>query len=663
MNTLIPSRFTTNLESGHLENDRYYALRVTSLVCVLSVLWGAAEVSAQGLQGSLSFEQTCLTDIMTPVAQSSSIDERDQLHLSRINGATRELTYTRISLGGDTISEAVVTPIDLEVSPVNDTDILARRDQVYICSHRSTQGLRSLVVFIRDQSGVWREELLALNAADGAQCEIMWFDGKLRVAASQEGQVYWYTREPTEWTEEVLTPEGQSQGFDLRATVTSQGRVLLAHRSADYAHLYLSVLNEGVWEGGETPFNTPFNYAAAGVRPQAIEWPDGLVWIFHGSRNGNTQLDFDGDGYSLVTEVPLDADPFTFQWSNYDGLGGINAARVFRGEDGDPEVYFLTRELLRNPVTGNRFALRMHRVTFDYSLDEYYQLDQSIAGFPHYHLRPNIHETPTALPAMTHIDDSSMGTKSCFWRLTDRDGDGLPDEGERRRGTNADLADSDGDGRSDGLEVREGTNPLIVDDGNPLMWPPEVTPLDDTEPGGEMAGDMAGDMAGETQAGEAPAGEIPAGETPAGETPAGETPAGEIPSGETPAGETPAGETPAGEVPAGETPAGETPAGETPAGETPAGEVPAGEVASGENMIGGTPEAGLFAGFAAAGDEDSDDEDSSMSTQAQGGCQQDPRSGLAGYGSLMLLLSALTLLRRRTSSSSLASCNDQPDLT
>ncbi|HJV32429.1 MAG TPA: Ig-like domain-containing protein [Patescibacteria group bacterium] len=44
--------------------------------------------------------------------------------------------------------------------------------------------------------------------------------------------------------------------------------------------------------------------------------------------------------------------------------------------------------------------------------------------------------------------------------VLDTDGDGLPDDAERRFGTDPDAADTDGDGFSDGQEVKNGYNPL-----------------------------------------------------------------------------------------------------------------------------------------------------------------------------------------------------------
>lgn len=44
--------------------------------------------------------------------------------------------------------------------------------------------------------------------------------------------------------------------------------------------------------------------------------------------------------------------------------------------------------------------------------------------------------------------------------VADRDGDGIPDEEEIRRGTNPEVIDTDGDGYSDGDEVKSGYNPL-----------------------------------------------------------------------------------------------------------------------------------------------------------------------------------------------------------
>jgi hypothetical protein len=50
--------------------------------------------------------------------------------------------------------------------------------------------------------------------------------------------------------------------------------------------------------------------------------------------------------------------------------------------------------------------------------------------------------------------------------VSDRDGDGIPDDEEDELGTDPDDADSDGDGTSDGDEVRNGTDPTDPNDGS-----------------------------------------------------------------------------------------------------------------------------------------------------------------------------------------------------
>jgi hypothetical protein len=49
--------------------------------------------------------------------------------------------------------------------------------------------------------------------------------------------------------------------------------------------------------------------------------------------------------------------------------------------------------------------------------------------------------------------------------VSDRDGDGIPDDEEDDLGTDPDDPDSDGDGTNDGDEVRDGTDPTDPDDG------------------------------------------------------------------------------------------------------------------------------------------------------------------------------------------------------
>ena len=503
---------TQEIWANRLSQGQKISFLISLLVISVNYAQGVKSSYAQGIAGSFSFEQTCLTDLDNPKSQNLSVDERNRAHLSRLNPSTRELIYSRLELGIEPIHEVVSSPIDLEFDPVTDTDILARHDQVYICSHRSTQMSKSLVVFIRDQEGVWREEILEEDATDGGDCEIAWVDGTLNVAASRAGVVYWYARGQQSWSREAISPVGESQGFDLRLTLTQLGEVLLSHRSFDYRSQLISSRVNHVWQTVAISNLEPLPaIETAGVRSQAVQWSDEQVWLFHGSRNGETRLDYEGDGYALVTEDPLSAEPYTYKWSSTEGMGGINAAKILNGPDGE-ECFYLTRELIRNPVTGNRFGLRLHRFTKDFSLDEYYQLSQSIPGQPNYHLEPEIQVDPSGLPVLAHIDDGNTETRSCIWRLVDTDGDGLADEGELRRGTNINLVDTDGDGRSDGLEVQEGTDPLVIDHPRPLSFEPEVVPFSEEMNGGDEA------MAGEAMAGESVAGEEMVNESEEGST-------------------------------------------------------------------------------------------------------------------------------------------------
>ena len=547
-------------------------------------------VQAQGINGEMTFEQTCLTDIDNPSSQNMAVDERNRIHLSRIDPGTRQLVYTQLNLGQEPIREVIADPLDLEANPVNDTDLIARHDQVYICAYRSTQMTRTLNVFIRDQEGAWREEIIEPNGEDGGECEITWMNDTLNVATERNGMVYWYQRGSDSWTHQAVSPEGESQGFDLRLTLTSTGEVLLTHRSFNYQELFLSQQIDSVWSTRSITSFDPYTFEAAGVRPQAIQWADGLIWIFHGSRNGNARLDFEADGYALVTEAPDPGENFTFKWSDYEGLGGINAAKILIGPNGEEEGYFLTRELIRNPVTGNRYGFRLHRFTRNFLLDEYYQLQQSMPGFPNFHLEPEIQADPAGLPILAHIDRAISETRSCIWRLADTDDDGLPDEGETRLGTDLNLADTDGDGRTDGLEIQEGTDPLVIDEANPLSWPPEVLPFDDDEmmAGADMAGsDMAGaDMAGSDMAGADMAGADMAGADMAGADMAGADMAGADMAGADMAGADMAGADMAGADMAGADMAGADMAGADMAGADMAGADMAGADMAGADMAG-----------------------------------------------------------------------------
>ena len=146
-------------------------LSQTSIIILLTVCF-IQVIKAQGVEGSMQFEQSCLTDIDNPSSQNIAVDERNRIHMSRLDPSTRQLIYTRLVLGQDPLHEVVANPIDLEVSPVSDTDLIARHDQVYICAYKSTQITRTLNVFIRNQEGIWREEIIESEGMGGKGCEI-----------------------------------------------------------------------------------------------------------------------------------------------------------------------------------------------------------------------------------------------------------------------------------------------------------------------------------------------------------------------------------------------------------------------------------------------------------------------------------------------------------
>ena len=584
----------------------YLSYCVLSTVVVMSSSL-ISSVQAQRQAGNMSFTQTCFTDINNPNSQSIAVDERDRIHISRLNPENRQLIYTQVNGSDMPFHEIVADPIDLEINPVNDSAILARHDQVYICAYRSTAMSRELVLFVRNQEGTWWEEIIEDNGSGGQSCEITWLDNTLHIATQVNGAVHWYSRGEQAWSNQVLTDTNGSQGFDLKLHKNNDGSVMLTHRSSNYMHLYLTWLEDGQWQSHDVVYSEPYNYSqGAGVRPQALKWPDGTVWIFHGSRNGNSMLDWDEDGYSLVTESPTTENNFTFRFLTNDSRsGGINAARMLTGPDGREECYFLTRELNRSALANDAFGLLLNRFTYDFSFEEFYQLQQSIPGVPNIHLEPEIHSDSAGLPIVSHIDRGVTETKSCFWRLIDSDGDGLADEGETRLGTDPMLPDSDGDGRFDGLEVQEGTDPLLSDEAQPLSWPPEILPFGEEMTGGsDMAGtEMAGETAGmEVMAGETAGMEVMAGETAGMEVMAGETAGMEVMAGEAAGMEVMAGEAAGMEVVAGEAAGMEVMAGETAGMEVMAGEVAGMEVMAGEVTAGETTDMEVNAGEVTGGE-------------------------------------------------------------
>ncbi len=630
-------------------------------------LFGIAH--AQRGIGSMNFEQSCLTDINNPSSQTLSIDERDQIHISRINPETRQLIYTHINADNIPVHEIVANPIDLELSPVTDSAILARHDQVYICSYRSTAMSRELVLFVKNQEGVWWEERIETDGTGGQKCEMLWLNDTLNVATQINGVVYWYSRGQQSWSRQALTEANSSQGFDLKLHQNTNGTVMLTHRSSDYMHLYLTSLTNGQWQSYDVGYSDPYIYPeGAGVRPQAVRWSDGTIWIFHGSRNGTAMLDWDEDGYSLITEDPMSEFSYTFRYFTNDSRsGGINAAKMMIGPDGREECYYLTRELNRSALANDAFGLVLNRFTYDWSLEEFYPLQQSIPGVPNIHLEPEIHSDSAGLPIVSHIDRGVNETKSCYWRLADSDGDGLADEGETRLGTNPMLADTDADGRSDGLEVQQGTNPLVSDMAQPLSWPPEILPFMEEMTGGtemqagEMAGmePQAGEMAGtemtggtEMQAGETAGMEPQAGEMAGMEAQAGETAgtemagtepqAGEMAGTETAGMETQAGEMAGTEMAGMEPQAGETAGTEMAGIESQAGETAGTEMAGMESQAGEVP-AGMFAGQEIEAGESGSNESKPSSS---GGCEQQQAHGT--FWAMFFMLTALLRARFRS---------------
>ena len=75
------------------------------------------------------------------------------------------------------------------------------------------------------------------------------------------------------------------------------------------------------------------------------------------------------------------------------------------------------------------------------------------------HVRVFDAQSGAALPGLIH-PSIARPTGICFRTVGDRDGDGLSDDAEVRRGTDPNRADTDGDGLGDGFEVQYGFDPL-----------------------------------------------------------------------------------------------------------------------------------------------------------------------------------------------------------
>ena len=124
----------TLYQSQSPQPESRVTLKASSYLLIVScMLWlSAPHVSAQGMVGDLSFTKTCISDIASPIGQSVSVDERNDVHWSRIDPSSRALIYSRLTPDAPLSREVIAEPVDLEVSPVGDTDILARRDQVFV---------------------------------------------------------------------------------------------------------------------------------------------------------------------------------------------------------------------------------------------------------------------------------------------------------------------------------------------------------------------------------------------------------------------------------------------------------------------------------------------------------------------------------------------------
>ncbi|MFH1047962.1 MAG: Ig-like domain-containing protein [Patescibacteria group bacterium] len=141
--------------------------------------------------------------------------------------------------------------------------------------------------------------------------------------------------------------------------------------------------------------------------------------------------------------------------SGYDTTGCKNyVAKMTGGLLDDQEADDFSRQLLPAIGTVARLTSRSGEVaTFD-------QITALIAERAPIGGNADIAVRVYASPAFVQVDEQTSRRAIPAVIFVDSDSDGLPDDVERRLGTDADLSDTDSDGYSDTEEIRNGYNPL-----------------------------------------------------------------------------------------------------------------------------------------------------------------------------------------------------------
>ncbi len=226
--------------------------------------------------------------------------------------------------------------------------------------------------------------------------------------------------------------------------------------------------------------------AALGARNVTVTTGTEVVTLnntFSVSSSSPLLVDSDGDGLSDAQEISLGTDELN---PDTDGDGFSDGVEVASGSDPlnsnctplncrqSGEADSVAFSVLNNFVT----SLEADSVTFSVLNNFVTSLEADSVTF-------SVLNTATGVTPLSSLDNPPDTTKGSVSvnasegvNHNDADGDGLPEEEERRIGTDPSDTDSDRDGFPDGLEAALGSNPL------------DANSLPDTRPPGVLTGPL-----------------------------------------------------------------------------------------------------------------------------------------------------------------------------